>query len=166
MESETNPYASPSSPVSESATPPYPALPIVFKASPISYLIAFPFGVLLQLTTMFTAFAAITSGESRTILFSILIAVVAGIGSVGCFGIFWVRVTVTEDLIDKKDLNPRLFLFEDIESWDSEPRSNSITIILQGGSLVNLHNWAMTRKNCKIMEAVLRTKVGPPGGQE
>ena len=115
---------------------------------------------------MFTAFAAITSGESRTILFSILIAVVAGIGSVGCFGIFWVRVTVTEDLIDKKDLNPRLFLFEDIESWDSEPRSNSITIILQGGSLVNFHNWAMTRKNCKIMEAVLRTKVGPPGGQE
>lgn len=162
-EPRTNPYVSPPTDTSRGQYAPLPVLPVEFKPSKGSFLLALPFAVLFAHVIIVSLFSTFNpSAEMRGIFFLLLIAAAAAVGTVGCISIFWIKVVVTEDCIQKQDLNSRTIAYEEIEGWRHQAISKTVTLYLRDGSIVHVHNWAMTREKCQILGCILLSKIGPP----
>ena len=163
VENGFNPFASPASPSVESEFLPPTRLPFVFRPPIASYVIAVPSGLACTLVATMALFSTMspTGDALRSILLSILITITAAIGAVGCLGIFWSKIKVTDDSIEKLDLSPKKFRFDEINKWGTS--GNYVRLkIKQTNNIIHLHNWAMSRKNCQRLIGILNDKVGPP----
>jgi len=159
---ESNPFASPSVSGTEGEFHPCPLLPLVFRPSIFSFVVAIPFGLILLLATVMALFSMFNpTGELRAVLFSFLIAVTAGIGAVGCLGVCWVKVIVTEESFRKVDFSPRTVRFDEIAQWNSKGNYVIVSFKSDSRKVLQVHNWAMSRRNCRVLAGVLYHKVGP-----
>lgn len=176
MESNPNPYASPSIPTNTTTASPSvgdidvdcPQLPLKFRTPTETQMILTPIGIGVGMLFLFSILLfsqepydqgySQVSGPS-----ALALAALTAVTSFGCLMAIRCKITVDHALIEIVDVKRRVIYFTEIVSWRQEDSTGTVyvTLIDQSNS-TPVSNWAMTKENGTLVARVLLNKVGPP----
>ena len=179
MESEFNPFASPSNePVTEipvaaevlgwdSNAYPMPVLPLIFRPSAMSLIIMIPLGIFMASVTCLFFFHPEAQSENPVgiAVVSLACACLTAIPAFGCLMVLRCKIVVKESCIEKIDFPKQVFLFTQVQSWHHHQITKTVYISLLGSDdYLPISNWAMSKEHNEVLGTVMRGKVGPPSG--
>ncbi|QEG24219.1 hypothetical protein [Mariniblastus fucicola] len=178
MESEHNPYASPTSAeptfiaahVGETRDlPAMPQLPLVFRTSPSALAIMVPCGVVLTaITAMLIGAPFQIAGLVSTSydpIAALAFAVFTGVTAFGCLMGVRCKVVVNESAIEKTEFARQVIFFSRIKSWPQHPATGTVQLSLfDADGYLPVSNWAMEKEKSDLLAIVLRHRVGPASG--